>query len=95
MVAFMILASIPGAVLSRRSTEKVFGKIFEIPPDPGLLHRLDAYEGFEPDRLEQSLFIRKQTPILRSNQKPLTGWVYEYNGNVTSRPVIKNGQYSR
>ncbi len=84
----------PAAVLSSRPADKVFGKIFEIPADGRVLERLDAYEGFDPDRPRQSLFVRKRTAILRSNDKNLTGWVYEYNGNVKSLPQIKDGSYS-
>ena len=89
------LGEYPGAVLSRQPADKVFGKIFELPADPELLDRLDAYEGFEPQQPNKSLFIRKRTSIQRPNRDTLTGWVYEYNGNVRSEREIKNGQYSK
>jgi|SRR5262249_10848525 len=89
------LGHFPGAVLSGRPTDKVIGKIFELPEDRALLNKLDAYEGFEPGRPRQSLFVRKRTSILRPKQSPLTGWVYEYNGDVKSFPIIKNGRYPK
>src|SRR5262249_5294765 len=63
--------------------------------DRALLNKLDAYEGFEPGRPRQSLFVRKRTSILRPKQSPLTGCVYEYNGDVKSFPIIKNGRYPK
>ncbi len=89
------LGAYPGAIWSGRAEEKVFGKIFELPSDRGLLARLDAYEGFIPDQPRRSLFVRKRTTIGRPRRDSLKGWVYEYNREVKSRPIIRNGQSSR
>jgi gamma-glutamylcyclotransferase (GGCT)/AIG2-like uncharacterized protein YtfP len=89
------LGEYPGAVLEAERHDKVFGKIFEVPRDPSLLKRLDGYEGFDPYRPGQSLFIRRRTTISRLDQPPLTGWVYEYNGSVNSQPVVKDGRYAK
>jgi gamma-glutamylcyclotransferase (GGCT)/AIG2-like uncharacterized protein YtfP len=85
----------PGAVLDEAGREKIFGKIFEVPSDGLLLSRLDAYEGFDPERPTKSLFVRRPTIINRPNDSPLAGWIYEYNGDVRSLPVIKSGHYSK
>jgi gamma-glutamylcyclotransferase (GGCT)/AIG2-like uncharacterized protein YtfP len=85
----------PGAVLDDTREDKVFGKIFEIPADGSLLERLDEYEGFDPKRPTRSLFLRKRTAINRPKRPCLTGWVYEYNGDVKSASVIKAGRYSK
>jgi gamma-glutamylcyclotransferase (GGCT)/AIG2-like uncharacterized protein YtfP len=85
----------PGAVLDDSHRSKIFGKIFELGADASLLERLDRYEGFDRERATTSLFVRKQTIISRPNQPPLTGWVYEYNRNVDSAPMIKAGRYSK
>jgi gamma-glutamylcyclotransferase (GGCT)/AIG2-like uncharacterized protein YtfP len=85
----------PGAVLDDTRRSKVFGKIFEIGADPSLLQRLDKYEGFNRRRPAKSLFVRKRIVINRPNKAPLTGWVYEYNRDLKSTPVIKTGRYSK
>lgn len=88
------LGEYPGAVLDTRPSNKIFGRIYELPNDPGLLDQLDAYEEFDPENSAKSLFVRRQAPITRPNKKKVKGWVYEYNGAVRSRPLIKNGYYS-
>jgi|SRR5215211_1295218 len=89
------LGEYPGAVLDKSHRHKVFGEIFELPSDRKLLQRLDAYEAFDPERPNASLFVRKRTAINRWSQPPLTGWVYEYNGDVNASSRIKNGHYSK
>jgi len=88
------LGEYPGAVLVASPTNKIFGKIYELPDDPGLLDRLDAYEEFDPEHPAKSLFVRKQASITRPSKKKVKGWVYEYNGDIRSLPLIKNGYYS-
>jgi gamma-glutamylcyclotransferase (GGCT)/AIG2-like uncharacterized protein YtfP len=85
----------PGAVLGNTGDEKVFGKIFELDDNAAVLDRLDRYEGFDPQWPTTSLFVRKRSAINRANRPPLTGWVYEYNGNVKRAPVIKTGRHSK
>ena len=87
------LGEYPGAVLDGRPSNKIFGKIYELPTDPELLNRLDAYEEFDPRNPAESLFVRRQIPISRPNKKKVRGWVYEYNGDVKSRSLIRNGHY--
>lgn len=84
----------PGAVLDDTGN-KVFGKIFEFVGNSGALDQLDKYEGFEAKQPVTSLFVRKRNMIMRANQPPLTGWVYEYNGDVKSASIIKTGRYSK
>ena len=88
------LGEYPGAILGTSPNNKVFGKVYEIPADSGLLARLDAYEEFDPQHPAQSLFVRRRAPITRSNKKKIKGWVYEYNGDVRSVPLVKSGHYS-
>ena len=48
------------------------------------LAHVDAYEGFYPDDLRSSLYIRK--PIF-------DGWIYEYNYPVSQRDLIPSGDW--
>lgn len=89
------LGEYPGAILDDSKRHKVFGKIFELPADRKLLDRLDAYEGFDPNQPEISLFVRKRAAIQRRNAAPLMSWFYEYNGDVNSSALIKSGHYSK
>jgi gamma-glutamylcyclotransferase (GGCT)/AIG2-like uncharacterized protein YtfP len=89
------LGDYPGAVLDSGARHKIFGKIYELPSDSKLLNRLDTYEEFDPKRPAKSLFVRRQASISRPNRKKVKGWVYEYNRDVGTRPLIENGRYSR
>jgi gamma-glutamylcyclotransferase (GGCT)/AIG2-like uncharacterized protein YtfP len=89
------LGEYPGAILDRSQRHKVFGRIFELPVDTGVLERLDAYEGFNPRNRARNLFVRKRTMIKRPNRRSLHGWVYVYNRDVNSSPIIQTGKYSK
>lgn len=89
------LGEYPGAVLEPDGRNKVFGKIYELPSDAKILKALDEYEEFFPRKRRQSLFIRKQTSVGRTNKKPIKAWVYEYNRDVRSSPIIRSGDYSK
>src|SRR2546423_9138118 len=54
------LGEYPGAVLDPSSPTKVSGLLYELPDDQSILRALDLYEGFNPNNLENSLFVRKQ-----------------------------------
>jgi len=89
------LGEYPVAEMDSSPRNKVFGKIYELPDDPGLLNRLDTYEEFDLAHPARSLFVRRRASINRSNQTKVKGWVYEYNRDVGSLPPIRNGQYSK
>ena len=51
--------------------------------EPGVLARVDAYEGYDPDRPARSLFVRQ----LRALHRPrLAAWVYHLNRSI--RPGV-------
>ncbi len=87
------LGEYPGAVLDKNSSNKIFGRIYELPNGLELLNRLDAYEEFDPKHPAKSLFVRRRASITRADKKKVQGWVYEYNRDVGSRPLIKSGRY--
>jgi gamma-glutamylcyclotransferase (GGCT)/AIG2-like uncharacterized protein YtfP len=89
------LGEYPAAVLDSSPRSKIFGKIYELPDDPRLLDRLDAYEEFDSEHPARSLFVRRQASINRPNKQKVKGWVYEYNGDVRSLPRIRNGRDSK
>ena len=89
------LAEYPGVILENHRRHKIFGKIFEVPAGSSVLEQLDAYEGFNPRRPTDSLFVRRRTAIRRPKQPVLKGWVYEYNEPIESLPMIENGRHSK
>jgi gamma-glutamylcyclotransferase (GGCT)/AIG2-like uncharacterized protein YtfP len=89
------LGEYPGAVLDETTNDKVFGKVLEVTAGATLLERVDAYEQFDPRNPGESLFVRKRATIHRDDGPPLTGWVYEYNRDVNSAIVIRDGRYAK
>ncbi|MEY2500876.1 MAG: hypothetical protein QOI07_1210 [Verrucomicrobiota bacterium] len=85
----------PGAVLGGPSRARVFGKIFQLSSDRSVLKQLDNYEGFNPRHPGTSLFVRKRAFVSRAKQPPLEAWIYEYNKDVRSLPLIKSGHYAK
>jgi gamma-glutamylcyclotransferase (GGCT)/AIG2-like uncharacterized protein YtfP len=48
------------------------------------LKEIDGYEGFNPNSPETSLYLRKPC---------LDGWIYTYNREITSEPVVVGGDW--
>jgi gamma-glutamylcyclotransferase (GGCT)/AIG2-like uncharacterized protein YtfP len=69
----------PGVVLADEG-EAVRGVVFAVPEDA--FSSLDAYEGFEPSRPAESLFLRVQTHVLMDRGERLSCWIYVWNGVV-------------
>ncbi len=89
------LGEYPGAVLNASSRTKILGRVFELPQDKNVLKSLDAYEGFNPNNLKNSLFSREQTTITLDDSRKLRCWIYVYNQDVSSAKLISSGDYSK
>jgi len=89
------LGEYPGAVLDPSSSKKISGAVFQLPDDPAVLAKLDAYEGFQPRTRRSSLFVRTLCPVTMRNGRRLRCWIYVYNRKPTAAPVIVNGRYPR
>jgi len=88
------LGDYPGAILDRSSDAMISGWIFELPDDEDIISSLDQYEGFYPDEIPRSLFIRTRTQALLLNGRELECWVYVYNGIPHPSSLISSGQYA-
>jgi gamma-glutamylcyclotransferase (GGCT)/AIG2-like uncharacterized protein YtfP len=88
------LGEYPGAILSRGGP-MVVGQVFELPDDPGVLTRLDDYEGFDPSRPQGSLFVRKRCLVRLNNGHKLACWIYTYNRPLGAARPLAGGTYSR
>jgi gamma-glutamylcyclotransferase (GGCT)/AIG2-like uncharacterized protein YtfP len=72
------LGEYPGAVPDATAGTWITGRVFELPGDPALLARLDAYEGHAAGRPGEDLFTRVRRPIALSLGGELDCWVYAY-----------------
>jgi len=89
------LGEYPGAILDRSSGKKISGAVFQLPDDPAVLQKLDAYEGFRPSMRRSSLFVRTRCPVTMKNGNKLQCWIYVYNGKPAAPQIIANGRYSK
>ncbi|MBS1795610.1 MAG: gamma-glutamylcyclotransferase [Acidobacteria bacterium] len=71
---------------------KIRGRVYELPADESVLRRLDEYEAFDPKDPAGSLYVRRAAAIDLPG-KTLTGWVYEYNPDLTDARRILDGDY--
>jgi gamma-glutamylcyclotransferase (GGCT)/AIG2-like uncharacterized protein YtfP len=85
----------PGAVLDISAASTIQGEVFEIPDEPGILERLDAYEGFDPDNPKDSLFLRSMVPVSLANGSQLSCWIYVYNRTPAAFALVPGGDYSK
>lgn len=88
------LGSYPGAVLDETSFRRIWGTVFRLPKTEGVLERLDAYEEFDPESPNTSLFIRRGTcPVQLTDGRLLACWIYEYARSHEGAPIIESGRY--
>lgn len=55
--------------------------------------RLDDYEGANVESDEMQLFRRELTEVYFDNKTMTHAWIYWYNGDVSSKPVIASGDF--
>ncbi|HTC92802.1 MAG TPA: gamma-glutamylcyclotransferase family protein [Terriglobales bacterium] len=79
------LGEYPGVRLAADGNE-IHGEVFGF-DSPSVFESLDAYEGYDPKNLDQSLFLRKQCEV-RLKDETLLCWVYEYNRQLPSSQRI-------
>ena len=89
------LGRYPGAILDAECEKLIFGTVYEIPEDAAILRRLDEYEGFDPDLLESSLFIRVQESVSLEDGRDLICWIYVYSGKPDSSRLIVDGRFQK
>jgi putative glutamine amidotransferase len=86
------LGSYPGLVLDDVAGRDVPGFLLELPDDPAVLRRLDAYEGFDPATPATSLFRRvPTTAMLAATGQQVPCEVYVYNRPAPPSRIIASG----
>jgi gamma-glutamylcyclotransferase (GGCT)/AIG2-like uncharacterized protein YtfP len=99
------LGDYPGAIVDTRSKDRICGDVYELPDDPAVLEALDAYEEFDPEKPEASLFRREQHLVTFSPEaKPghsgsqyprqLSCWMYVYNRNPDQASLVPSGTFA-
>ena len=89
------LGEYPGAILDPTSQMKVVGKVFALPEDQNVLKSLDSYEGFKPEDLKHSLFVREQTTVTLDGGGKLSCWIYVYNQDLNDALLVASGDYKK
>ncbi len=89
------LGEYSGAVLDAEADTEIAGEVFELPADPAVLAALDAYEGYDPTQPKDNLFVRLQAPVRLRDGRKLNSWIYAYNRNPGTAPLIADGDYRK
>lgn len=89
------LGDYPGAILDSSSHSTVAGLVYELPDDRLVLQALDSYEGFAPDDHDGSLFVRTRKTAILEDGRRIHCWVYVYNRDPGTAPVVSSGDYQK
>jgi gamma-glutamylcyclotransferase (GGCT)/AIG2-like uncharacterized protein YtfP len=82
------LGSFPGAVPGPGT---VHGELFRL-RDPQVWGVLDRYEGYDPERNDASLFVRREVELVRPDGR--TACVYWYNGDPEEGTRVPSGDWA-
>ncbi len=82
----------PGAIHDPAAESTVKGELYELHDAQKVLEVLDTYEGFNPEDVSNSLFVRKEVDI-ESEGQLWNAWVYLYNMPVNSHELIPSGDF--
>lgn len=85
------LGAYPGLVPG--TTGWVVGELHQLLDAPGVLERLDRYEGCGPADPPPHEFARVVLPVRTAAGLEVPAWVYVYRGATAGRPAIPSGDY--
>jgi gamma-glutamylcyclotransferase (GGCT)/AIG2-like uncharacterized protein YtfP len=88
------LGSYPAAVFDAAAPSRVLGDVWRLPAEAIILKEIDGYEGYVPDRPDQSLFVRDLQPVTMAEGAELPCWIYLYQQNLTTACQITSGDYA-
>jgi gamma-glutamylcyclotransferase (GGCT)/AIG2-like uncharacterized protein YtfP len=87
------LGGYPGAVADPNANSKILGTVMELPEDDGLLARLDAYEGFNPQSPATSEYIRELQVVELKTGGTVECWFYRYNRKPKDADRVESGEW--
>lgn len=82
----------PGAVLSWRPQDKVYGELYHV-PNPSMWLSLDTYEECSAHFPWPQEYNRQLCTVTVSDKRGVAAWVYIYNRQVTALTWIPSGNY--
>lgn len=91
------LGDYPGAKPTSIKSKEVHGKIYEVDPKhfENVLIKLDDYEEYNPEKKNESLYVRKITPVIGEDGSSSKAWVYWYNKPISKKNEIETGDYNK
>lgn len=72
---------------------RVWGEVYAVEDDPGVLQILDQIEGFRPGDPDSSLYLRALTDVSLPDGNVVQAWVYFYNAPLGHGERIASGDY--
>lgn len=82
------LGGYPGGVPDPAADTRIVGEVFDLPDSPELLQTLDAYEGFDPESPDRSLFRRCELDVALDSGGSTRCWIYAFHGETRGAPRI-------
>ena len=89
------LGRYPGVILSHLPDEWVRGDLYELSGAPGLLARLDRYEGVLVGRRGRSEYRRVVATVHLDSGVKLRAWIYLYQLPVNRQKRLVSGDFTR
>jgi gamma-glutamylcyclotransferase (GGCT)/AIG2-like uncharacterized protein YtfP len=71
----------------------VWGELYEMAEQAGVLAVLDEIEGYRPDEPDRSLYARTLTQVMLESGDACQAWVYLYNAPLGQAQRIVSGDY--
>jgi gamma-glutamylcyclotransferase (GGCT)/AIG2-like uncharacterized protein YtfP len=81
------LGNYPGAVPSKKASDKIRGEVYRMQNPEGIFRLLDEYEGKE--------FRRERVLISLENGKKVFSWIYLYKRPTNGLKVMPSGDYKQ
>jgi gamma-glutamylcyclotransferase (GGCT)/AIG2-like uncharacterized protein YtfP len=72
---------------------KVIGEIYRLEDVAASLEALDDLEEFDPADPQQSVYLRIVRDVHVDDGATMSAWVYVYNRDASTAPVIKSGDW--
>ncbi len=72
---------------------RVWGEVFAMKDPDRVLSALDGIEGYRPDDIDSSLYIREVVPVTLTDGRAEQTWVYFYNAPLGRAEKIASGDY--
>ncbi len=88
------LGEFPGALPSRSPGDRIEGELYELANPQAQLEELDEVEEFDPDRPEQSLFVRRLADVEMQTGDTFKAWVYFLVRKPPDARLIPSGDYA-